>query len=572
MLNLTRGLTATAFFLGITSICAAGAAKLNYADHVRPIFREHCFNCHNQNKATNDLALDSYERLRKGGASGPAITPGDLDNSYLYALVTFKDQPHMPPKTDKLPQAKLAVIKQWILDGALKDSGAKAEVAKPAMNLAMSSGAARPAGPPIMPEGLCRQPVVYTPRAGAVTALAASPWAPLAAIAGEQQISLYNTDSGELLGVLPFPDGIAYVLRFSRSGKLLLAGGGKSASRGLAAVYDVQSGKRLFQVGDELDAVLAADINAKQTLIALGGPQKIVRIFSTADGSQVAEIRKHTDWIYAVEFSPDGVLLATADRGGGLWVWEAGTDREFYNLEGHRGPVTSLSWRDDSNVLASGSEDGTMRLWGMEQGKQLRSIAAHAEGVTSLHFAHDGRLLSGGRDHLAKLWDPEGKLVRALEPFPELIMKVAFAHDGARVLAGDWSGEIRLSAAADGKLFEKLVSNPPTLELALRAARDKAAATRTAAERAATDAAAAQKAWDQKKLAAAQAAAEATAAAQKAEAAKATAGQAEAARLAAEKAVQRAAADLAAFAKASSPPPATPPAKPTATPSAKPAG
>ena len=86
----------------------------------------------------------------------------------------------------------------------------------------------------------------------------------------------------------------------------------------------------------------------------------------------------------------------------------------------------------------------------MEQGKQLRSIAAHAEGVTSLHFAHDGRLLSGGRDRQAKIWDPEGKPLRALEPFPELVMKVAFAHDGARLLAGDWSGEIRLSAPQTG--------------------------------------------------------------------------------------------------------------------------
>ena len=138
-----------------------------------------------------------------------------------------------------------------------------------------------------MPEGVFRQPVVYTPRPAAITALAASPWAPLAAIAGQRQIVLYNTDSAELAGVLPFPEGIPYSLRFSRSGKLLLAGGGKAASRGLAAVYDVHSGKRLSQVGDELDAVLAADINASQTLIALGGPQKIVRVFNVGDGSPV---------------------------------------------------------------------------------------------------------------------------------------------------------------------------------------------------------------------------------------------------------------------------------------------
>ena len=203
------------------------------------------------------------------------------------------------------------------------------------------------------------------------------------AIAGQRQIVLYNTDSAELAGVLPFPEGIPYSLRFSRSGRLLVAGGGKAASRGLAAVYDVKTGKRLSQVGDELDAVLAADINASQTLIALGGPQKMVRVYNVGDGSLATEIRKHTDWVTAVEFSPDGVLLATADRAGGVWVWEAGTDREFQALAGHKAAVTAMSWRDDSNVLATAGEDGAIMLWDMASGKRIKNIVAHAGGATS---------------------------------------------------------------------------------------------------------------------------------------------------------------------------------------------
>ena len=54
-----------------------------------------------------------------------------------------------------------------------------------------------------------------------------------------------------------------------------------------------------------LDAILAADILRDQSRIALGGSSKVVRIYSTSDGEPAAEIRKHTDWIRAVEFSPD---------------------------------------------------------------------------------------------------------------------------------------------------------------------------------------------------------------------------------------------------------------------------
>ena len=67
-------------------------------------------------------------------------------------------------------------------------------------------------------------------------------------------------------------------------------------------------------------AASAADISPDQSQIALGGPSKVVRIYSTKDSSKLHEIKKHTDWIYTVEYSPDGVLLATADRSGGMFV------------------------------------------------------------------------------------------------------------------------------------------------------------------------------------------------------------------------------------------------------------
>jgi len=313
-----------------------------------------------------------------------------------------------------------------------------------------------------LPEGLSRQPVVVTPRAAAVTALAASPWAPVLAVAGQRQIVLYHADTGQLLGVLPFPEGIPYVLRFSRSGALLLAGGGENARRGVVVAYDVKTGRRLFTVGDELDVVLAADISPDHKLVALGGPEKLVRVFHPADGAQLYEIRKHTDWIYAVEFSPDGILLATADRAGGLVVWEADSGREYQNLEGHKGGVTAISFREDSNVLASGSEDGTIKLWNLEDGRVLKNQTANGGGVTAIQFGHDGRLVSAGRDRLVKLWSPDLSPVRTFEAMKEPVLEVALSHDGNRIAAGDWSGEVRLYNAADGKQVALLPPNPPT--------------------------------------------------------------------------------------------------------------
>lgn len=484
----------------------AAAEKITYDEHVKPIFREHCFSCHSQDNKKSDLSLAAYGATMEGGASGAIIEPGDPDSSRLWGLVAHIDEPAMPPMQDKLPEAKLDTIKKWILGGALENSGSVAKVKKgPSLQMNAASGGAKPEGPPPMPERKSRQPIVYTPRAGTVTALAASPWAPLAAVAGQKQIALYNTDTAELLTVLPFPEGVPHVLKFSRSGTLLLAGGGTGAKLGIVAVYDVKTGERVTTVGEELDVVLAADINEDHSRIALGGPGRVVRVYST-EGELLHEIRKHTEWIYAVEFSPDGVLLATSDRNGSLFVWEAETAREYQNLAGHKGGVTDISWRPDSNVLASASEDGTVKLWEMEGGKEIKNVAAHGGGVTAVEFAQDGKFVSAGRDRLTKLWDAGGTLVKEFPAFGDLAMEAAVTHDSGRVIAGDWIGEVRVWNAADGAQVALLPPNPPTLQMRV----DQQVAAANAAAEAAAKAAAELEAQQVAASAAAEAAKKAT--------------------------------------------------------------
>jgi WD40 repeat protein len=522
------------------------AAKVTYDEHVRTVFRDHCFNCHSQGRAKSDLELDTYAATMRGGAGGEVVLAGDLESSRLYGLVAHLEEPKMPPEQDKLPEAKLAIIKNWILGGALENSGSTVKPSnKPKLDLSASAGFKRPEGPPPMPQALSKRPVVHTAHSGAVTALAASPWAPLVAVAGQKQILLYHSDSGELLGVLPFEEGVPHVLKFSRSGALLLAGGGHGAHRGTVVVYEVKTGQRVFQVGDELDVVLAADINENHTMIALGGPGRTVRIFATADGSLQHEIRKHTDWVTSLEFSPDGVLLATADRNGGMFVWEADTAREYQSLKGHTACITDVSWRADSNILASSSEDGTVKLWEMNGGTSVKSWNAHRGGAASVKFAHDGKLASAGRDKLTKVWDQNGQQVKAFEALPDLALEVAITHDGSRVVAGDWTGELRVWNVADGKALARLSNNPPTLEMLAKAEADKALAAKAEADRLAAELAALQKAFDAK-AAAIQKASNAVAAA-KAAADKATAESVAATKLATEKiAAAKAAADTAA--------------------------
>ncbi len=467
-----------------TSAADSKAAKITYTDQVLPIFRQRCNSCHNADKQKGGLSLETFSTAMQGGGSGKVVEPGDPDGSTLLSLVSHKEEPKMPPNSPKIPDAEIATIRLWIVGGALETSGSVAAIkAKPKFEFKLDpSSMGKPVGPPAVPDKLLTEPAVVSKRPTAVVAMAHSPWAPLVAIGGFKQVLIYDTTNNHLSAVLPFPEGSIHVLKFSRSGALLLAGGGRGGQSGVAVVFDVKTGKRVFEIGKEkeFDVVLAADISPDHGQVALGGPGKIVRVYNTADGQLQFEMKKHTEWITALEFSPDGVLLATGDRNNGLIVWEAQTGREFFDLRGHNASITDISWRLDSNVVASSSEDGTIKLWEMENGNPIKSWGAHGGGVASVRFAKDGRLVTTGRDRVARLWDQNGGKQRDFEAFGELALEAVFTHDDSRVIAGDWSGEVRVFELKDGKRLANLSANPAPiasrLEVAKRAVVDSAVA------------------------------------------------------------------------------------------------
>jgi len=452
-------ITAAAF--SQTSFAAdapAPAEKTTYNDHVALIFRQRCGTCHNSTDKKGDIALDNYAGVMAGGSGGEIVTGGDLSASTLWNVITHESEPKMPPNADKIPQAELDVIKKWILGGVLEkgDSVAKIKVQKAMAKIEVSN--ARPTTV-AMPQSFFGEPLHVSPTTNAVTALTTSPWAPLAAVSGHQQISIWNTATLELLGVLPFPEGQPQILKFSRNGSVLLAGGGRGGASGKVVLFDVATGERQVEVGDEYDVVLAADLSPDQTLIALGGPKKMLRVYSTATGELVHEKKKHTDWITAIEFSPDGVLLASGDRSNGVVVWESHSGQEFYPLNGHQGAITDISWRPDSNVVATASEDGTIRQWEMNNGTQVKSTSSHG-GVAAMDYIRDGRMVTTGRDSKVRLWDAEGKQIREFAGMTDLGLEVAFDAESERVLGGDWTGLIRVWNAADGAELGQLSTGP----------------------------------------------------------------------------------------------------------------
>ena len=466
----------------------AAEAPPTFQEDVLPIFRDKCCTCHNPDEQSGGLDLTSFSRMMAGGSSGDVIAPGDAEGSYLWQVVSHESEPTMPPEEDRIPDDMLAIVTKWIAGGAIERKGGKPIAAKPAVSLALDPNAVLvPDGPPVMPPRLSLQVESRGSQPMALMGLASSPNGSVAAVGSRHQVLLYDTSSLAFRGVLPFPEGDVTTLRFSRNAKLLLAGGGIGGRSGRVVLWDVASANRVTAVGDEFDEVLAADISADQRFVALGGPQKVVRLIRTADGQIDAQIEKHTDWITALEFSPNGRMLVTGDRAGNAFLWETRGARESAVLKGHGGIINAASWRGDGGVVATASGDGKIRLWNRSTGEKMKDWTAHGGGVQGLAWLADGRLASCGRDKKVILWKGDGTKERDFPALEEIGLSVAVSSDQQRLLVGDLAGKLSVFTIEKGELVGTPDTNPPQLEERLKvaeaAASDIAALKKSASEK-----------------------------------------------------------------------------------------
>jgi len=104
-----------------------------FESKIRPILAENCYKCHNaeKGKSKGGLTLDTKGGAYKGGDTGAAVVPKDLEKSLLYKALLSEDKDvQMPPRSsaEKLSDDKIKDIAKWIEMGApfpAKAAGAK---------------------------------------------------------------------------------------------------------------------------------------------------------------------------------------------------------------------------------------------------------------------------------------------------------------------------------------------------------------------------------------------------------------------------------------------------------------
>ncbi len=89
-----------------------------FENRIRPVLVEHCYECHSErsDNPQGGLRLDYRQSVLEGGESGPAVVPGEPEQSLLIEAVRYESL-EMPPK-GKLPEAAIDDLVRWVSMGA----------------------------------------------------------------------------------------------------------------------------------------------------------------------------------------------------------------------------------------------------------------------------------------------------------------------------------------------------------------------------------------------------------------------------------------------------------------------
>jgi WD40 repeat protein len=225
----------------------------------------------------------------------------------------------------------------------------------------------------------------------------------------------------------------------------------------LAVVAFIQNDRAITQrnraIASRLNAEAAAmlikdqpggDERALQQLLAarlISTPDDGVLLNALAQRATTAKIIDAGAPVFGMAVSPDGRLIATAEKDHTVRLWDATSGEPVGSpLRGHTAQVASVAFSSDGRRLASGADDKTIRLWDVQSRRAFGVPMSVSPGAAiSLEFSPDGHTLaSAGSDGALGLWNADtgatkGTLQTGTRQTRAILAQVAYSPDDHRI-------------------------------------------------------------------------------------------------------------------------------------------
>ncbi len=253
----------------------------------------------------------------------------------------------------------------------------------------------------------CTEQGIVSTESGPVLALALSPDGTQFATAGEPAtIRIWDLKTLNEVAATKIKNANRIdLIRYCKDGRLLNNG---SDSLSLSTLKNGRFESNSLKTTDDVDGVRAMDFSPDGRLLACsefhGGTVRVVLVDVEHAKKPDMLMDFKTTIVRALAFSHDGKTLAIGSDDRLIQIWDVPSRRLITTLVGHDERVNSLAFSPDDGRLVSSSHDGTARIWNLRCARNQRSMQA-PPGIGSLAFTADRRSLVSMHDHTVVVWD-----------------------------------------------------------------------------------------------------------------------------------------------------------------------
>jgi WD40 repeat protein len=265
-------------------------------------------------------------------------------------------------------------------------------------------------------------------------------------------VLIHDAATGEELERMEFGDKPIVAVEFSPDGEKLAVGtwGWRVAIWSFPELGNL----RVLDL-DDVPVYAAIDdiaFSPDGSSIAAASKDKIARVWTLTNGRR-AELSGHSQPVAAVEFAPDGAIVATASWDSTLALYDSRTASRVATLQGHVGRIHDLTFAPDGKTIITVSTDRSLRVWRPEESLAFTDPRGRNKNVYALPLSRDGSLLATNAPGGALgVWNTaSGRLIRTLDVADDLVNSAAFSPDRLSIVSCTWDAAVVVTDVATGE-------------------------------------------------------------------------------------------------------------------------
>jgi WD40 repeat protein len=187
--------------------------------------------------------------------------------------------------------------------------------------------------------------------------------------------------------------------------------------------------------------VASGDKNRRVQLRRRDSPMNSLQELRADGGS----LDSHHGFVYSVQFSPDGKILASGGADHRIRLWNTDTGKIIYTLDGHLESVMAIQFMPNGKILVSAGADLTIRFWDLERKQLLKTIETHEQTIHALAISRDGQLIvSGSSDRTVRFRQLGTSVQHTLQGHKDGVLTVAISPDSKTIASGSMDGILNL--------------------------------------------------------------------------------------------------------------------------------